>query len=297
LHEAVASLPRHSTIIVLPLALFIAIIAMKPLACLSMLLPLAAACTPKPQTCAFHFFEGTPPAVTSESLAKKTEELCFEAYAVMNSGVSRTPVWSAEHLTAKRIEAAKQLKRKNAFHAEEKLPPSERAELSDYARSGYDRGHMAPSGDMPSENAQYESFSLANMIPQNPNNNEILWEGVEEATRNLARRDGELYVVTGPIFEGSSLERLHGRVLVPTAVFKAIYDPARHQAAAYITPNAPGMEYQTVSIAELDERVHMDVFPKLAPEIKQAKMELPVPVPHGRRAGKNKPVEVEPSSG
>ena len=40
-------------------------------------------------------------------------------------------------------------------------------------------------------------------------------------------------MVTGPIFEGSSLQRINGRVLVPTFVFKAIYDPIRNEAGAY----------------------------------------------------------------
>ena len=253
---------------------------------------LSAACTTKPPTCADHFAGGGPPVITSQSLANKTQMLCFEGYAVTHSGVSRTPVWSSEHLTANSVDAAKQLKRKNAFHAEEQLPASDRAELTDYVRSGFDRGHMAPSGDMPTETAQYESFSLANMIPQNPKHNQILWEGIEQATRNLAQQDGELYVVTGPIFEGSSLERVNGRVLVPTSVFKAIYDPSRNAAGAYVTPNAPGMEYQTLSIADLERRVNINIFPKLSPEIKNTKMDMPVPTPHGARYGKNAPVEV-----
>lgn len=152
---------------------------------------------------------------------------------------------------------------------------------------------MAPNGDMPTTNAQYESFSLANIIPQNPKNNQILWEGIEEATRNLALEDKEIYMVTGPIFEGSNLERLNGRVLVPTFVYKAIYDPARRQAAAYVTPNAEGMAYQTLSIAELEKRINVKVLPTLPAEIKAVKMALPVPTPHGRRGGKNKPVEVD----
>lgn len=102
-------------------------------------------------------------------------------------------------------------------------------------------------------------------------------------------------MVTGPIFEGGSLERLNNRVLVPTAVFKAIYDPVRKQAGAYVTPNAAGMQYQTMSIADLEKRVHIDVFPKLSPEMKAAKMQLPVPTPHGKRGRKNQPVEIDPS--
>jgi len=255
---------------------------------------LSAACSAKqPSSCANHFLDGQVPVITNPALAKKTAMLCFEGYAVTHSGISRTPIWSAEHLTARRIEEAQQLKRVNRFHAEEQLPPADRAELADYARSGFDRGHMAPNGDMPTENAQYESFSLANIVPQSPKNNQILWEGIEAATRNLALEDKDIYVVTGPIFEGNNLERLNGRVLVPTFVYKAIYDPARRQAAAYVTPNAPGMEYQTLSIAELEKRINVNVFPKLPAEIKAVKMNLPTPTPHGGRSGKNKPVEVD----
>lgn len=256
------------------------------------ILILNVACTIRPPACVDHFVSGKAPVVTSPSLAKKTDALCFEAYAVMHSGVSRTPLWSAEHLTRQSVDAAREVKRKNAFHAEPALPPDDRAELSDYARSGFDRGHMAPSGDMPTENAQYESFSLANIIPQNPNNNQNLWEGIETSTRTLARQDGELYVVTGPMFEGSTLQRLNGRVLVPTTVFKAIYDPARKEAGAYVTPNAAGMEYRTLSIADLEQRAGINVFPGLSADIKAKKMALPVPTPHGARGGRNKPVEV-----
>jgi len=256
---------------------------------------LNVACTTKPPSCADHFADGQAPVITSPALAKRTTALCFEGYAVTFSGVSRTPVWSAEHLTARRVDEAGQLKRKNSFHAEEQLPAADRSELADYVRSGFDRGHMAPNGDMPTENAQHESFSLANMIPQNPKNNQILWEGIEEATRELAREDKEVYVVTGPIFEGNNLQRINGRVLVPTSVYKAIYDPAKKQAGAYVTPNAPGMEYRTLSIADLEKRININVFPALSPDIKASKMAMPVPTPHGRRAGKNKPVEVDSS--
>jgi hypothetical protein len=102
------------------------------------------------------------------------------------------------------------------------------------------------------------------------------------STRNLARREGELYVVTGPLFEGESLQRINGRVLVPTSVFKAIYSP-QQQAAAYVTPNAPGMAYLTLSIADPEKRAHITVFPTLPQRIKEPKMPLPVPTPHSSR--------------
>lgn len=239
-----------------------------------------ASCT-RPPVSTTHFAGGQAPVIVKQSLKAQTTQLGFEAYTVMHSGVSRTPLWSAEHLTARSVNAARQLKRVNRFHAEPGLPASERAELADYVRSGFDRGHMSPSGDMPTETAQQESFSLANMIPQNPNNNQHLWEGIEEATRALAEQDSDVFVVTGPLFEGADLQRLNERVLVPSSVFKAVYDPGRNAAAAYVTPNAPGMRYDVVSIAAIEARSGINLFPALSPEIKAVAMALPAPTPHG----------------
>ena len=192
---------------------------------------LNSACTTKPPSCADHFVGGQAPIITSPSLAKKTTALCFEGYAVTFSGISRTPVWSAEHLTAQRVHEAGQLKRKNTFHVEEQLPAADRSELADYVRSGFDRGHMAPNGDMPTENAQHESFSLANMIPQNPKNNQILWEGIEEATREFAREDNNVYVVTGRSSRATIWSASMAECWCRPRVYKAIYDPAKKQAA------------------------------------------------------------------
>src|SRR5262244_1368535 len=101
----------------------------------------------------------TAPTLINAKLGVKTRQLCFSEYVVLHSGISKTPVWSAEHLTAERIAAATGLPRprSNAFHPEARLPDGERAELADYRGSGFDRGHMSPNGDMSNEQAQYES--------------------------------------------------------------------------------------------------------------------------------------------
>jgi endonuclease G, mitochondrial len=227
--------------------------------------------------CPQHFLNGQAPVLTNPKLAAKTRELCYSGYAVLHSGVTRTPLWSAEHLTRERIEGARETARVNTFHPDPNLPESERAVLSDYARSGFDRGHMAPSGDMPDPQSQDESFSLANMIPQNPDNNRHLWEAIERAVRDLTMRDGEVYVVTGPIFSGENLQSLKGRVLVPTQIFKAVYDPKRHGAAAYVVQNAEGNDSRVISIAELQQLAGIDPFPALPQAAKPNAIELPKP--------------------
>ncbi len=50
-----------------------------------------------------------------------------------------------------------------------------------------------------------ESFTLANMVPQNPANNRHLWAHIEEAVRRIGLRATGTYVVTGPLFNGGKI--------------------------------------------------------------------------------------------
>ncbi len=236
-----------------------------------------------PSACPQHFAGGDAPDLVNQRLASRARELCYGGFAVLHSGITRTPLYAAEHLTHERIAAARTIPRSGTFRADPNLPREERAELSDYARSGFDRGHMAPSADMPDPEQQNESFSLANMIPQNPDNNRDLWSDIEAVVRTLARRQGEIYVVSGPIYQGDRIERLKGRVLVPTHVFKAVYDPATGQAGAYHVANAEGDAWTALSISELETITGIDVFPTLPRSVKDVAMSLPDPAPQSRR--------------
>jgi endonuclease G len=230
--------------------------------------------------CTAQYFEGESPSIENPKLSAKIRLGCFDHFTVMHSGITRTPLWSAEHLTRANLIAASKLKRDNPFHAEERLPASERAELSDYSRSGFDRGHNSPNGDAPNKLSQWQTFTLANMMPQNPNNNQVLWEGVESSVRDLTKKNGDLYVITGPLFIGSSIRSLHGRVMVPTNIYKAVLNPKTGRAAAYLVRNEPGMDYQVISIAELERISGLNLFPTLSAQAKATAMDLPVPTPH-----------------
>ncbi|MFD2274281.1 DNA/RNA non-specific endonuclease [Undibacterium arcticum] len=60
--------------------------------------------------CHAQYFDGTVPQILNRGMADKTTPLCFEAFAVMHSGVTRTPLWSAEHLTRSNLYQARSLK-------------------------------------------------------------------------------------------------------------------------------------------------------------------------------------------
>lgn len=225
--------------------------------------------------CSTRYVYGNKPQLTNAKLAAKTRTLCFSAYSVLHSGVTRTPLWASEHLTY--AELLMDIDRKDNFHAEDSLPADERAELADYAGSGYDRGHLAPAGDMPSIEAMSESFSLANMTPQNPSNNRGLWSSIESKTRDMAMQRGELYVVSGAIFAGASIQRINNRVFVPTSYFKAIYDANTGESGAYLVANDANKNYKMVSINELIKTAGIDPFPSIDPFGKSSIMALPQP--------------------
>jgi len=227
--------------------------------------------------CATFFASGQPPILINPKLDQDTYLLCNQGFAELASGITRGPIWSAEHVTAASLASARLISRQGSFHVEDSLPDTAQAQLSDYRHSGFDRGHMTPSGDMPDEASQQETFSLANMVPQTAELNRGIWERIEGAVRDLAERDGELYVVTGPAYQGGDLQSLQGRVLVPTSAWKAVYDPGMGAAGAYVCKNTEGPTCVLLPVADIARVVGVDPFPALSESVKEVVMQLPLP--------------------
>ena len=152
------------------------------------------------------------------------------------------------------------MKRQNRFHPDENIPADERAELRHYANSGYDRGHMAPAADMPDEQSQYESFSLANMVPQAPGNNRGVWARLEKKVRTLAESYGQVYVITGPIFDVEP-RRIGGAVSVPVKLFKVLYASDGKAIRAYVAENRDDGEVREVDPQSLQEMSGIRLLP------------------------------------
>lgn len=185
--------------------------------------------------CRQFFPNATPPAVPASS---KLRELCFDSFAVLHDGRTKTPVFVAERLNRQVLARAAQQERTDNFYAEARLPRAERAELSDYRGSGYSRGHMVPAANMATEKAMAQSFSLANMVPQNPTQNSVAWSRIEDDTRRYVRRaGGDVYVFTGPVY--SDRPRTIGDgVAVPSHVYKVVYDARTGRSWVYWQANS-----------------------------------------------------------
>ncbi len=206
-------------------------------------------------------------------------DLCFDSFAIYYSPLDKKPIFTVEKLNKEQLSAAHP-RRSNQFYEEARLPFSERALLSDYRGSGFDRGHNAPAGDMSDERSMAQSFSLANMMPQARQNNQGIWaKNVEEPTRAYIKRVlGDIYVFTGSTGNSGSIGK--GHVTVPSHLYKLVYDPNRKTAWAYWVENtneanmSPPISYQ-----ELVQRTGIDFHLPINGKADDASLKNTEPLP------------------
>jgi len=210
--------------------------------------------------CLQFFPEGKPPIIPPGPAMR---ELCFSSFAILHSGKTKTPVFVAQRLNRQILTQTRSVQRTDRFYTEARLPSNERAELADYRGSGYSRGHMAPAGDMHSPEAMAQSFSLANMVPQNQIHNAGAWNRIENDTRKyVMRAKGDVYVFTGPVYASGPKTIGPGRVAVPTHLYKLVYDATTGRAWAHWQANRDDeRNSQPISYAELVQRTGIEFLP------------------------------------
>lgn len=207
------------------------------------------------------FFPGGRPPVVPAGHALR--ELCFSEFAILHSGQTKTPVLVAQRLNRRMLFKGRDVGRTDRFYTEARLPGAERAELDDYRGSGYARGHMAPAGDMSTAEAMAQSFSLANMVPQDPRQNSGPWNKIEADTRKyIMRAKGDVYVFTGPIYAQQGKRIGEGRVAVPSHLFKLVYDATTGRSWVHWQANDPGAEIGVpITYEQFVRRTGMVILP------------------------------------
>jgi len=183
--------------------------------------------------------------------------------------------WVAYELTS--AETNSIYNRTNQFLVDPKISTGS-ANNSDYAGSGYDRGHLAPAGDMGwSAQSMIESFYYSNMSPQVPSFNRGIWKNAETFTRESAIANHIVYVVTGPVFTSDMTTIGHNQVAVPQSYFKVILDYVEPEikAIAFVIPNEASqlpLQHFAISIDEVEHITGWDFFPLLTDSV-ESKLE------------------------
>ena len=144
----------------------------------------------------------------------------------------------------------------------------------DYTRSGYDRGHMAPAGDMKwSAKAMRESFYLSNICPQKPGLNRGIWKDLEEQARLWAKENGSLLIVTGPVIT-DDLKRLgKNRVGIPKTFYKVIctITNGKPEGVGFLFDNKDygktPLKSMMIPIDSVEKVTGIDFFPSLPDSI------------------------------
>ncbi len=143
------------------------------------------------------------------------------------------------------------------------------ADWRNYKKSGYDKGHLCPAGDMEFNNDAYnDTFYTSNISPQKHDFNSGIWNRLEQKTRYWAGKYNDIYVVTGGILNDSDKKIGTEKVAVPKYFYKVILARSgkEHKAIAFLVPNEDSDKslYDfVVSIETLEKMTGIDFFPNL----------------------------------
>lgn len=206
----------------------------------------------------------------------------------------RVALWAAYRLRDKEVVSKE---RRNSFRTDPRLTSEETAQCSDYAASGYDRGHVVPRDDMNRTfRAQAYTFYLSNMTPQSPELNQGMWRWLEERVRAWAKTYDEIYVITGSVFDSGQVKKVKsGNVGIPDKYYKIVLrlDNEKLVPIAIMLPNQmkglplpPGtqrkgkkvsakeadtyLEKHLVSVGDVEKAAGVDLLPAIPYTTKEA---------------------------
>ncbi len=150
----------------------------------------------------------------------------FKNYSICYRESYEQAEWSAYCLSDFQLE--KNASRSNDFRADPLISTGS-ANLADYRKSGYDRGHLTPAADMSfSQDAMSDTFFMSNMSPQTPELNRGVWKNLEAQVRDWVKIFGRAYVVSGPVLNKKAGEFNsigENQVAVPEYFYKVILVP------------------------------------------------------------------------
>lgn len=149
------------------------------------------------------------------------------------------------------------------------------ADWRNYKKSGYDKGHLCPAGDMAFDiNAYNDTFFTSNISPQLHDFNGGVWNRLEQKVRYWATKYDGLYVITAGVLQPKLKTIGQEQVVVPNYFYKILLNQSNRQykMIAFLVPNAKSNKplYElVVSVDSIEEMTGIDFFPKLEDRIEE----------------------------
>lgn len=170
-------------------------------------------------TVSVHLIMGNPSGALASITMPDNYLMIKPQYALSYNNSNGTCNWVSWQLNSSWLGS---VTRQNDFRADRSLPAGWKIiEAGEYSGSGYDRGHMCPSGDRTLTKADNSAtFLMTNIIPQAPANNQGPWADLESYCRQLVALGKELYIISGGA--GSQGFISSGRINVPSYTWKVI---------------------------------------------------------------------------
>lgn len=163
--------------------------------------------------------------------------ICRSGHALQFDNSARLAAWvqyvlHAEHTVACGV-------RPTQFQPDPLVPLRARVSGQNYARSGWDQGHLAPNADQSwHPQVQQESFYLTNVAPQHPQLNRQLWNRLEQAVRTWTHAHGAHVIITGVIYGDSTQTLGFHQIRIPTHFYKIITHVESHRTWAFLAENS-----------------------------------------------------------
>lgn len=162
---------------------------------------------------------GNPSGATADTSNENNYLMPKPQYTLSYNRSKATPNWVAWRLDSSWLGSTP---RQDDYRPDPALPAAwYHVQDNDYSGSGYDRGHMCPSGDrtnsVPNNSA---TFLMTNFVPQLGANNQGPWNDFENYCRTLANQGNEIYIFDGPVGNIGTIAQ--GRIVVPQYTWKVV---------------------------------------------------------------------------
>ena len=180
------------------------------------------------QNCQAHAPYGFP------QTQRQLQPLCQQAYLVGYDAVAKLPNYVMYELLPQNALGC--VARTNAFAPNQFVPNGARPD--DYAGTGYDKGHMAPDGDLSWDTqVEFESFLMTNMSPQAGSLNRGIWKLLETSVRGWAVQRNQSYTVIAGGLYGPGDKTIGKGVVVPHGFYKIVINNQTKEIAGWGFPH------------------------------------------------------------